>query len=1364
MYPTLAPHRYINYFLILVYVLLFTIIFCSGASAATYNLSAGFYPPCVGGSGWSVSGTTYICGGNGRVTLANDDVITSGSAATIYANNGFALSSNTIVGTASANIALVSNYGTITSSGTNTINGAVNAGSGVVTLNNTTINGALTSSGNINLTGGSVSGLVTSSSNTITTNGTNLSGGATAQSGMTITGGTIAGSFTMTAYNAATFSGVTMTSGSISGASTVTIQNGSVLGSASSAINVSSNSGSITVNNSTVYGNLTAPSYSTVNVTNGASVVGTCTPGSTPANACGGATTTVCPAGMSSGITGNYFNNTTLAEPSTASRIDAPINFSWGSAAPGPAGIGADNFSVRWSGSVRAAQSGVYRFQTVSDDGVRLYVNGNLVISRWNAHSSTTDVSDDVALVAGQIYSIVLEYYEGGGDAEIRLQWRLPGASSFVAIPGGPSPTMGAGLYECVPVAKPPVNSCATTLTAGITGNYFSNRTLTSPVTAYRLDGPINFDWGTGVPGPTGISDNNFSVRWDGYIRVTQTGVHRFQTTSDDGVRLTVNGDLLIDQWNDHSATIHTTAAIYLESGKTYPILMEYYENAGFAVAQLRWQLPSSSTFVEIPRGSSPVSSAGLYECAATPGSYLISHNANGVTCAAEAVTITARNTAGVVYSPPNGTVVTLSTTPATGVWVGGNSYTFTGAESSFTKYLQQTTPATLVIGVSSATASASSSITFLDTVLKVAYTAAADTIPTQIAAVNGKAMLRVISTNPKTGICEARLGAGSKPVSLGYACVNPTTCVSGQIFSVDGTSIAANNNGTAGNYTTMNVTFDSSGNAPITINYSDVGQVRLHGKLTIPASTSGIDPPVTVSNSSNDFVVKPYTLVVTNVVQAASPFAVNAGTTSTGNGFIPAGEKFNVTMQSRNALGVRTPNFGNEVTSSERKKLQLTMGCPERISMHDATVSAGCPASKPDYPAAAVVGSLKVGEDLNGDGITDDPVSASAGGILPVVWDDVGSFRLFASLSGAGYLGTGSVDKLTPSGIIGRFYPNRFVLSNTDLIRTCSIDLTVFPSTQFHFMGKTFNAEDTVNETKGLSFLLTAVNNAGVAVQNYDSDLRKDGNTTTDDAYATASVSLHAFTATENLSTRLVNNSGVPLSVGAWVNGIMNINQPEAQFGRASTPDGPYLNVKVGVGVTDCTDKRLLSAANLTLDTKASCSAPDNNAFELARFDARYGRLRLDDAFGPESANLPVNFITEYWTGNFFSKNVNDSCTRVLRSAITYQPTGNILTPANLTIGLTDGAKNGSTTGYYNSISATEVSFRNGDAAHYFSAPTAGVTGSFNVRVDLDSYPWLRFDWNQDGNYSDQFMPPVRIGFGSYRGHDRVIYWRERF
>lgn len=1306
-----------------------SIVFSCLANAATYNLTSGSYPPCD--TSWNVSGTTYTCSGNGRVTLASGDILTSNTAITISANNGFSLNNNTI-GSSSNRINLVSTHGTYVALATTTIWGNINGNSSVVTLAGTTVNGTITTNGDINLSGGGVTGLVTSSNNTITTNGTNLSAGATAQSGMAITGGTIAGNFVMTSNNAMTMTGVVMTSGSISGASTVVIQGVSVLGSSSSSVSVSSNSGAISVNNSVVYGNLTAPNYSTINVTNGSSIYGTCLPNSTPANACGATPPPPlnCPAGISSGITGNYYNNRTLTEPSTATRLDAPIDFNWGVGAPGPSGVTADNFSTRWTGYVRITQSGNYRFQTVSDDGVRLYVNGNLVINRWNDHSATTDTTTDILLVTGNTYSIVLEYYEAGGDAVMRLRWRLPGAASYVAIPGGPLPTMGAGLYECTQVDNLPVASCPTTLTAGITGDYFNNQSLTAPFTNRRSDGPINFDWGTGAPGPTGIGIDAFSVRWDGYVHVTQSGVHRFQTNSDDGVRLTVNGVLLIDQWNDHAATTHTSAAVNLVAGNSYPIKLEYYENGGFAVAQLRWQTPGNGSYVDIPRGSgsSPISAVGLYECVTTPASYSITHNATGITCAAEAVTVSARNTSGVVYNPPAGTVVTLSTTPATGVWVGGNTFTFTGSESSFTKYLRQTTPGVLTITAESATASNTSSITFVDTALRIALNSTLANIPTQVAGVNGNAIAKVISTNPKTGVCEARVASRTLPVGLGFTCNNPISCIVGQTFAVNGTPIAANNNAAPVAYQNVNLTFNANAEAPMTINYSDVGQLTLHGRLTIPES--GNDPELTVATSSNAFVVKPYTLAVTAVAQAASPLKANpAGTSNPAQGFIPAGEKFTMNVQSRNASGALTPNFGNEILvsglSAERNKIQLQMGCPERALFSDPV----CVTRRPDYPVGAVVGNLVIGDDVNADGITDSYGALSAGAVVPGVWNEVGSFKLESSLSGTGYLGQGNVSVITPSGIVGRFYPNHFTLVSSTLTNSCG---------SFSYM----------QQPLSLSYSIEARGIGNNKLANYIS------------AYGTMpTISYVAENA--NSGTNLPRfTAGVNPT---WSAGELLVNSTTASFNRLlpnQTPDGPFESLQISLQLSDTFDSRSLQGLNMNASTTGVCSGVGCTAISLgSALNMRYGRIRLDDAFGPETASLPVNFATEFWAGSFFALNVNDSCTKILRSAITY-PAGTILTPANLTVQLSGG----STTGSYSSTSATEISFTSGSGQHFFTTPTGGAQGTFNVDVNLASYPWLRSDWNQDGDYSDTSLPTARFGFGSYRGHDRVIYWRERF
>jgi hypothetical protein len=138
-----------------------------------------------------------------------------------------------------------------------------------------------------------------------------------------------------------------------------------------------------------------------------------------------------------------------------------------------------------------------------------------------------------------------------------------------------------------------PTNSAA--ITNGLTGEYFSSQleTFTNPPTLVRVDPTVNFNWGTGSPDPS-ISSDFFTVRWTGAVQPQFNETYTFYTTTDDGVRLWVNGQLLVDKWIDQAAT-EWSGSISLIAGKKYPITMEYYEDEGDAVAQLSWSSPSTA-------------------------------------------------------------------------------------------------------------------------------------------------------------------------------------------------------------------------------------------------------------------------------------------------------------------------------------------------------------------------------------------------------------------------------------------------------------------------------------------------------------------------------------------------------------------------------------------------------------------------------------------------------------------------------------------------------------------------------------------------------------------------------------------------
>ena len=114
----------------------------------------------------------------------------------------------------------------------------------------------------------------------------------------------------------------------------------------------------------------------------------------------------------------------------------------WGDGSPG-GNVNRDSFSVRMVGTFTAPSTGNYRFRTVSDDGIRVWVDtsgqsnfGSAIIDNWDDHGSETDTTGDVYLTAGQRFSVRIDYYESSGGAVMQFLWRQPGGS-YTAFSGG---------------------------------------------------------------------------------------------------------------------------------------------------------------------------------------------------------------------------------------------------------------------------------------------------------------------------------------------------------------------------------------------------------------------------------------------------------------------------------------------------------------------------------------------------------------------------------------------------------------------------------------------------------------------------------------------------------------------------------------------------------------------------------------------------------------------------------------------------------------------------------------------------------------------------------------------------------------
>ncbi|MCL6431810.1 MAG: hypothetical protein K6V36_13275 [Anaerolineae bacterium] len=248
---------------------------------------------------------------------------------------------------------------------------------------------------------------------------------------------------------------------------------------------------------------------------------------------------------------GEYFANATLSGSPALSRWDEQIDFQWHGGSPA-AGIPTDRFSVRWTGrwSLRA---GGYRFYVTADDGVRMWIDRQLVLDEWHDAAGVT-YSIDAYLEQGE-HELRIEYYESRGDATARVRWESLGSSAGSRYPGWRA-------------------------------EYYNNRQMAYEPVRVINNPELSFDWGLGAPG-LGLPADDFSVRWTRRVSFAE-GIYRFHVEVDDGVRLWIDGTLLlIGEWHD-SPGAHYVADCPL--GGEHTLRVEYYEHTGQARVRVWWE------------------------------------------------------------------------------------------------------------------------------------------------------------------------------------------------------------------------------------------------------------------------------------------------------------------------------------------------------------------------------------------------------------------------------------------------------------------------------------------------------------------------------------------------------------------------------------------------------------------------------------------------------------------------------------------------------------------------------------------------------------------------------------------------------
>ncbi|MCK9555108.1 glycoside hydrolase family 3 C-terminal domain-containing protein [bacterium] len=120
---------------------------------------------------------------------------------------------------------------------------------------------------------------------------------------------------------------------------------------------------------------------------------------------------------------------------------------------------------------------------------------------------------------------------------------------------------------------------------SGLKAEYFNNTNFSGIPALTRVDGRVNFDWGSSSPAAN-IRNDNFSARWTANFTPSASGNYDLGLLSDDGSRLYIDGKLVINNWGEHGPEIRR-GAVFLEAGKTYDVRIEMFESRGNAVIKL---------------------------------------------------------------------------------------------------------------------------------------------------------------------------------------------------------------------------------------------------------------------------------------------------------------------------------------------------------------------------------------------------------------------------------------------------------------------------------------------------------------------------------------------------------------------------------------------------------------------------------------------------------------------------------------------------------------------------------------------------------------------------------------------------------
>ncbi|MCC4832989.1 MSHA biogenesis protein MshQ [Shewanella sp. 10N.7] len=680
-------------------------------------------------------------------------------------------------------------------------------------------------------------------------------------------------------------------------------------------------------------------------------------------------------------------------------------------------------------------------------------------------------------------------------------------------------------------------------------------------------------------------------------------------------------------------------------------------------------------------------------------------HTGSALTCNAEPMTLTACANADCTQTVPDFVTATLS--PATiatgGGWVGGNVVSFSGGSTNLS--LRNNTAGSVTVDVTGSTPGAKpfsstkcsvagSTPTAEQCTFNFADSGFIFTVPDKLAnKPSGAISISAVKKDTETLECTPQFENVTKSVGFWSDYVNPSSVISASSVSVTGTGAATDIGTSIGARTPIALQFDASGIAEFEVNYPDAGAIQLNAQYDGTGEEDGL-----VMVGADPFVSFPVGLCVNPVDTNASCASGN----SSCDVYKKAGEDFDLSVQAMAWESDSDTDYCDNLTTPNYVHAGIVLG-------------SNLVAPNPGETGTLGLGNYDHVAAINNQNTITQSVS------------EVGVFE-FTVKAPSEYLGSTFYDiPQASSGNIGRFIPDRFVVSSVSVLPACGV---------FNYMGQPFS----------MAMNITAFNIGSEVTKNYQDAF----------AYATGILVGENSDDGDDKRNRM---SALPVSASSWVAGVATVESSYmASLSRTTAPsqDGPFEDFDIGLIVVDNDgDNSFVSDPDMNAATSGTCGSNcDAKLLSNQRF--RHGRVVMDNTYGAENDTLQMPTRAEYWNGLAWVTNTDDSCsvvTPALASQVDDLSLGYKFEPSLTTGQLID--RTGQT-----------GSFSNGEFTLLWNAIITGSAADYRgqVTAPLIVPEWLQWYWNwENASSTTLYDPRASAYFGRYRGHDRIIYWREK-